>query len=135
VDKAKLKLLDSSAISLSGLCLLHCVLTTLIIPVFPMIASSFIADEMVHLWLFLLACPLSVFALSIGWRLHGKIRFFLMGMLGLSLMGGALIHGISEAWETTLTTSGVIVLALSHFGNYGLNRRSKESKNIQGAHA
>ncbi len=93
-----------------------------------MIATSFIVDEWVHLVLFLLACPLSVFTLSIGAKLHGKKRFFGLGITGLGFMALGLVHGLPHALETVLTTLGVIILALAHLGNYQTNRHSKLSE-------
>jgi hypothetical protein len=125
VEKIDSKRLDTYAIGISGLCLLHCVLTSFIIPFFPMFASQFVQDEAVHVLLFVLALPLSVIALYFGKSKHQRSRYLMVGLVGLGFMFAGLFEIGGHIGETILTTIGVLTLASAHLGNYSANKKDK----------
>jgi hypothetical protein len=109
--------LDRLAIGLSGLCLVHCVATTVIIAMLSA-AGSWLGADWVHEVGLLIAMGLGAFALGRGALEHGFIMPIAVGSMGLGVMGGALTlpHDGTEAIATMV---GVLILALGH----DLNRR------------
>ena len=91
---------DGIAISLSFLCALHC----LFVPSFVILAPSFLSlafdNEFIHYLILVLAVPISVFALSIGYKAHKNLSMFVIGILGLSILLFALFYGNSVFGET-----------------------------------
>ena len=69
---------DGIAISLSFLCALHC----LFVPSFVILAPSFLSisfnNEFIHYLILVLAVPISIFALSIGYKTHKIGYLFLL---------------------------------------------------------
>jgi len=124
-----LRLLDRSAIGLSGLCLIHCLALPVAAVTLPTLGTLAHA-EWVHAAFVALAAPLSVFAL----RRSGAWRSSLLSGLALAGLGllaaGAFVAPSREA-ETTMTVVGGICLALCH----GLNlRRGPRGADQEGAH-
>ena len=109
--------LDRLAIGLSGLCLVHCVATTVIIAMLSA-AGGWLGADWVHEVGLLIAMGLGAYALGRGALEHGFIMPIAVGSMGLGVMGGALTlpHDGTEAIATMV---GVLILALGH----DLNRR------------
>jgi hypothetical protein len=102
--------LDRMAIALSGLCLVHCLGTTIFLAMVAT-AGGAIGAEWVHEVGIVLAMLMGAVALG---------RYMLpsaVGGLGLGVMAGAvtLPHGPSEAIYTMM---GVVILALGHRLNF-----------------
>jgi len=110
--------LDRLAIGLSGLCLVHCVATTVLLAVLAS-AGGFLGSPWIHEVGLSLAMVMGSFALGRGIWEHGFMMPSAVGGLGLGVMAGALSlgHGGSEALYTII---GVVILALGH----DLNRRA-----------
>ena len=117
---------DKTAISLSALCLAHC----LLVPSFLVFLSGYVSlsynNELVHYALLLIAIPVSLYALITGVRNHKSYAYLYAGFVGitaliLAVTLGAQIWG--EIGEKALTTVGAILVAISHFKNYRLCRQ------------
>ena len=104
--------LDRIAMSLSGLCLVHCVSTAVLV-VFLSSAGDFLGAPIVHEAGLIVAMVLGAIALGRGVAEHGFMLPSSVGALGLGVMAGALQlpHGPVEA---AYTMAGVSVLALGH---------------------
>jgi len=104
--------LDRVAIGLSGLCLVHCVATAVLLAMLSA-AGSFLGSPMVHEVGLSLAMLIGAFALGRGIFEHGFMMPSAVGSLGLGVMAGALTlsHDGSEALCTMV---GVGILALGH---------------------
>lgn len=109
---------DRVAIGLSGLCLVHCLASAVLVAVLAS-AGGLLLDPMIHEIGLLLAIGLGVIALGRGMLEHGFMMPSAVGGLGLGVMAGALTmpHGPAEVAYTIL---GVAILALGH----DLNRRA-----------
>ena len=116
---------DKTAISLSALCLAHC----LLVPSFLVFLSGYVSlsynNELIHYALLLIAIPVSLYALITGVRNHKSYAYLYAGLVGITalILGvtlGAQIWG--ETGEKALTTVGAIFVAISHFKNYRLCR-------------
>jgi len=110
--------LDRVAIWLSGLCVVHC-LATAVLLVLASAAGGLLLDPHVHEIGLALAIPIGAIALGRGIWSHGYMMPSAVGALGLGVMAGALTlpHGDMEVLYTML---GVGLLALGH----DLNRRA-----------
>src|SRR5688572_169696 len=110
--------LDRLAIGLSGLCLVHCVATTVALAVLAS-AGGMLGAPWIHEVGLSLAMLMGTYALGRGIMEHGYMMPSAVGGLGLGVMAGALSlgHGGSEAIYTMV---GVAILALGH----DLNQRA-----------
>ena len=104
--------LDRIAISLSGLCLVHCLASAVLLALVSA-ASSFLGNPLIHEVGLTLAMVLGAVALGRGVMEHGFMMPSAVGAVGLGVMAGALTmpHDGSEALFTVI---GVGILALGH---------------------
>lgn len=104
--------LDRIAMGLSGLCLVHCVATAVLLGLLAS-AGGLLGSPLIHEIGLSLAMILGSFALGRGILEHGFLLPSAVGALGLGVMAGALTmpHDGSEAMFTVV---GVMILALGH---------------------
>lgn len=113
-------LLDKSAMTLSGLCLVHCLAGTLVLAVFA--AGSEWLNHDLHLVGLLVALPLAAVALWRGVAVHGRIGVAVLGAVGITLMAASLVVGHGAAGEILLSVIGVALLGLAHWWNLRASR-------------
>jgi hypothetical protein len=108
--------LDHYAIGLSGLCLVHCLATAVLLGLVSA-AGGILGNPMIHEVGLTFAMILGAIALGRGIAVHGFMMPSAVGGLGLGIMGGALTlpHNGGEAIYTVL---GVATLALGHRLNF-----------------
>ena len=114
---------DKFAMALSLACAAHCFFT----PSFLILTSGFLSfsvdNEFIHALILLVATPISIYALFVGYRNHKTFSFLPVGILGLFLLLSAVLLGesmLGEFGENAWTLSGSILVAYSHFKNYNL---------------
>ena len=109
---ARLDRLDRIAIGLSGLCMVHCLATAVVIGLLAS-AGGILGAPWIHEVGLTVAMALGAVALGRGVLLHGFLMPWAVGWLGLGVMAGALTmgHGGGEAMYTIV---GVSLLALGH---------------------
>lgn len=107
--------LDRVGVLLSALCLVHCVLGLVLVAGLGL-GSSVLLDPAIHRFGLLAATLIAAVAIGIGAMRHRRPGPFVVAMMGLSFMGGALAvgHGFEEA---LLTIIGVILVATGHVLN------------------
>jgi hypothetical protein len=112
---AFVRLLDASAVGLSGLCLAHCLALPVAAAFLPVL-GTWAEAEWVHLAFLVAAVPISITALarSGGWRAPVVLGLALIG-IGL-LMSGALFA--NEGAELAMTVAGGLALATAHTLNW-----------------
>jgi hypothetical protein len=110
--------MDRMAIALSGLCLVHCLASSVILALLAS-AGGLLVAPVIHEIGLTLAIVLGVLALGRGVAEHGFMMPSAVGGLGLGVMSGALTMPHSGL-ETVYTIVGVAILALGH----DLNRRA-----------
>ena len=117
VTRAERGWADRIGIFLSGLCLVHCVLTGALIILLPSLQLIF-PHELFH-QVFLLVLPLfAIFAFIPGYRRHRSAKIFVWAFAGFSLLvlGAFAFEGI--LWlETAVSISGSLCLIRAHFLN------------------
>lgn len=104
--------LDRLAMGLSGLCLVHCLASAVLLGLLSA-ASGFLGAPILHEIGLVLAMAFGVVALGRGIIDHGYMLPSAIGGLGLGVMAGALTlpHDGNEA---LITIVGVLILALGH---------------------
>lgn len=104
--------LDRIAMGLSGLCVVHCVATAVLLGLLAS-AGGFLGKPIIHEVGLTLAMIIGAFALGRGLLEHGFIMPAAVGALGLGVMAGALSlpHG---GHEPVYTVIGVLIVALGH---------------------
>lgn len=104
--------LDRMAIGLSGLCLVHCLATSVVVAMLAS-AGGLLGSDALHEGGLVIAMLLGALALGKGARDHGYMLPSAIGGLGLGVMAGALTlpHDGSEVMSTMV---GVAILALGH---------------------
>jgi hypothetical protein len=108
--------LDRMAIGLSGLCLVHCLGTSILLALVAS-AGGMLGADWIHEVGLTLAMVMGAIALGRGIWEHGYTMPSAVGGLGLGVMSGALTlpHDGTEAVYTML---GVAILALGHRLNH-----------------
>ncbi len=117
--------LDTAGIGLASLCIVHCLALPMIVALMPMLAGTLDLPEEFHLAMVLLALPLSGWALGRGFHHHRHVAPAIAGATGLALMGSAVAFSPDEAWETTQTTVGSLLLIAAHLGNWARGHSAK----------
>jgi hypothetical protein len=110
--------IDRLAIGLSGLCLVHCVASAVLVAVLAS-AGGVLLHPAFHEVGLTLAILLGMVGLGRGVVQHGFMLPAAIGSLGLGMMAGALTLG-HDGGETLYSILGVGMLALGH----DLNRRA-----------
>ncbi len=107
--------LDRAGMLLSGLCALHCIASIILVSALGIGGGWLLAPE-IHR--FGLVFAVLIAAVAIGWGAlrHRRMAPFVVAMMGLTFMGGALAvpHGLQEA---VLTIIGVSLVTFGHILN------------------
>jgi hypothetical protein len=127
--------LDRLGIILSGICIVHCLALPLLLAALPFLGDSILGGHGFHEWLLLAVLPVSLVALSFGYRRHGDANVLWLGGIGLALLSfatyGYRLIGLSEDWERGIS----IVGGLIHAGGHVLNFRRTRALHDHSAHA
>ncbi len=107
---------DRAAMSLSGLCLIHCIGGTLLLAVLSS-TGGLLFSHQIHAIGLAIALPLAAFALYRGVRSHGRWLVAALGIAGLSAIAGALAEPHGNPIEIVLTVFGVLLLGGAHYYN------------------
>jgi hypothetical protein len=118
VNAARNGLMDRMAIAVSGLCVVHCIASAVLVTLLAS-AGGLLVSPVIHEVGLTIAIMLGAVALGRGVLEHDFMMPSAVGGLGLGVMAGAMTmqHGIAE---TAYTIVGVLILALGH----DLNRRA-----------
>lgn len=111
---------DGLGLSLAGLCLVHCLATSIMLALLAS-AGGFLFSPLIHEVGLALAILFGAFALAKGMMDHGFMMPAAIGSLGIGVMCGALTlpHG---GTEIVYTMVGVAILALGHDLNLRASR-------------
>jgi len=104
--------LDRMAITLSGLCVVHCLATAVLLGLLSA-AGGMLGAPIIHEVGLTLAMMLGAVALGRGIYEHGFMMPSAVGGLGLGVMAGALTMP-HDGGEALFTVLGVTILALGH---------------------
>jgi hypothetical protein len=108
--------LDRLAIGLSGLCMVHCLATSVALALLAS-AGGMLGAPWIHEFGLVLAMVMGALALGRGILEHGYMMPSAIGSLGLGVMAGALTLP-HDGGEALFTVVGVGMLALGHRLNH-----------------
>ena len=112
---------DKSAITLSFVCALHCLLLPAAIVLYPSTLGFLPGDEIVHFALLFVVIPISAYALIKGGKVHKSRKVFITGISGLLVLVVAVVLGhdiVGEIGEKILTVLGSIIVIIAHIQNH-----------------
>ena len=112
---------DKIAIGLSIACVIHCFLVPSFIILSPAFLSIELDNELIHYLMLFLVGPISMIALSNGFKNHKMISYFLIGLTGLLILICAVLFGesiLGHTGEKALTLIGAIILSIAHYKNF-----------------
>ena len=136
---------DKFSICLSMCCIMHCLALPILIVILPSISSLWINDEIVHVYLVLLAIPISLFAMIKSLKVHNDYKCISLAVIGLLLLSVAIFmhdigsffgehghvekhghsehDGIGELLEKFFTVLGALVLVTAHILNLRFSKK------------
>lgn len=120
---ARAAAIDASAVTLSGLCLIHCMALPLIAAFLPVV-GAFAEAEWVHKAFVAAALALSGFAIARSWKSRGGTGFAVLATGGLTLLVSAAFAPALNAAETALTVTGALLLGSAHIWRWNRHSRS-----------
>ena len=116
---------DKFAMSFSAICMVHCLFApSLIILSYSSLALT-LESELIHKAILLLTIPVSIFAISLGYKNHSNNSIIYTGIAGLTILISALLIGesIGENAELILTTIGSLMIIACHYRNYRICKK------------
>ncbi|MDP2561359.1 MerC domain-containing protein [Psychrobium sp. 1_MG-2023] len=112
---------DKLSISLSALCVVHCLALPVLLLLLPSLEALQLHNEAVHIWLLIAVTPISIYALINGCNKHKRYQLLTVGTCGLLTLILAAVFGhdiAGEAGEKALTVLGAGIVIAAHWGNF-----------------
>lgn len=116
---------DKFAMSFSAMCMIHCLFApSLIILSYSSLALT-VESELIHKTILLLTIPVSIFAISLGYKNHPNNSIIYTGIAGLTILISALLieESIGENAGLILTTIGSLMVIACHYRNYRICKK------------
>ena len=116
---------DKFAMSFSAICMMHCLFApSLIVLSYSSLALT-LESEIIHKAILLLTIPVSIFAISLGYKNHSNNSIIYTGIAGLTILISALLIGesIGENAELILTILGSLMVITCHYKNYDVCKK------------
>ena len=117
---------DRIAITLSTICIVHCLATPLVVAILPIAALTVGSDAHFH-WLMLwLAVPTSAVGFGLGYRAHHRPGLVAVGAFAVAVLALVALWG-HGAWDPTveivINVAASVLLAAAHWHNFQEVRR------------
>ena len=109
---------DKIAIGLSMVCAAHCLLMPSFVLAMPLLFSGQLDNEFLHQLMLWVIVPVSLYALSNGYKKHKRMPIFLLGLAGILMLIGAVTIEEIFLGEEVITLLGSIAIIFSHFLNW-----------------
>jgi hypothetical protein len=116
---------DKFAMSFSAICMIHCLFApSLIVLSYSSLALT-LESELIHRVILLITIPVSIFAISLGYKNHTNNSIILTGIAGLTILISALLIGesIGENAELIMTIIGSMLVITCHYRNYKICKK------------
>lgn len=110
-------IIESTAISASTLCMVHCLALPVLLFLVPGLLGAFVQSELFHLAALAMVAPAALAAFLLGYRRHGRAGPALLGVSGVI----CLVLGVAASLpvgETVMTVSGSLLLVAGHAWNW-----------------
>ena len=105
--------------------MIHCLFApSLIVLSYSSLALT-LESELIHKAILLLTIPVSIFAISLGYKNHSNNSIIYTGIAGLTILISALLIGesISANAELILTILGSLMVITCHYRNYNVCKK------------
>ena len=120
------KYFDRVAITLSTICIVHCLAMPFVIALLPVTAFALGGDGHFHSLMLWFVVPTSVLGFGLGLRVHRRIDIVAMGAVAIAALAAAALWGHSE-WdpsvEVVANVAASVLLAAAHWRNFREVRR------------
>jgi hypothetical protein len=123
---------DKFAMILSSLCVVHCLLTPLLLIAIPSLAGvALLTDESFHHLLLYFVVPVGFVALLVGFMHHRTLWVVCFGLTGLMVLSSPLVlemlglghEVLGENGEAVVTVIGSLFVVAAHIANLRLSER------------
>ena len=120
------KIFDTIGLTISGTCVVHCLLapaTIILLPVFGLTVSQ---EEVLHEIFLYLIVPSAIIAITMGCRKHKDYNVAILATIGIILLVYAVVTHDTNTEQTVklLTLVGSALVVISHLRNFSLCRQS-----------
>lgn len=115
----RFKLLNYLGMTASALCLIHCVLTPILIMIFPLLFADSSHNHRYEIFFILLLAMASITFWQ-GYTLHRSRRSLSMAGVGFILLVCSLLIKTHPAISIVLSTLGAVCMLLAHYWNHKL---------------
>ena len=108
------------------ICAIHCLAVPLLLVILPSMLALQLDNEIFHTLIIIAVLPVSIFALTLGYKQHKHNWLLIVGFTGLLILLIAAILGeevIGELGEKLLTVFGASLVAAGHLWNYRICRK------------
>lgn len=112
---------DRSAIFLSSLCIVHCLVLPIILLTLPALSSlAYFSDERFHMWMLFGVIPTSVFAVIFGYLHHRNLHVVAIASVGILILTLSTFFGhdmLGHNGEIVASVVGSLFVAFAHIKN------------------
>jgi hypothetical protein len=120
------KYFDRVAITLSTICIVHCLAMPFVIALLPVTAFALGGDGHFHSLMLWFVVPTSVLGFALGFRVHRRVDIVALGAVAIAALAVAALWGHSE-WdpsvEVVANVAASVLLAAAHWRNFREVRR------------
>jgi len=120
------KYVDRVAITLSTICIVHCLAMPFVIALLPVAALAVGGDGHFHSLMLWFVVPTSVVGLGLGVRVHRRLGVVALGAVAVAVLAAAALWG-HTAWdpsvEVVVNVAASVALAAAHWRNFREVRR------------
>ena len=113
------KIWDKIGISVSGLCLLHCLATPIVLILFPATSFSWLENEIIHQVFAIMVILAAVMAITPHRNTGRNKDIIVMALMGVFFILSAmfLLHDHGALYEILITAIGSMLLITAHYKN------------------
>ena len=120
------KIFDAIGLTVSGTCVMHCLLapvTVILLPVFGLTVSQ---EEVLHEIFLYLIVPSAIIAITMGCRKHKDYSVAILATIGIILLVYAVVTHDTNTEQTVklVTLAGSALVVISHLRNFSLCRQN-----------
>ena len=120
------KYFDRVAITLSTICIVHCLAMPFVIALLPVTAFALGGDGHFHSLMLWFVVPTSVLGFGLGLRVHRRVDIAALGAVAIAALAAAALWGHSE-WDPSVevltNVAASVLLAAAHWRNFREVRR------------
>lgn len=106
---------------ISLLCAAHCMMSPILLGLIPVIHAESPLVEQIETGLIVVSILIGVIAVAAGYREHRRRSVVTLLVVSLLLLAASRLLGV-EAWEAPLVVGGAVLMAVTQFRNFRLQR-------------